>query len=316
MTALKGARAGLALPLSLLLVGFAPAQTPDKPSDRISVDVSLVVLHATVTDRTGRFVSGLRQKDFVIYDQGVAQPITLFRHEDVPVTVGLVVDHSGSMGPKIFDVMAAASTFARASNAADQMFVVNFNERVSFGLPAGVSFTADASQLDDAISRTRTTGKTALYDAVIAGLERIREGTLDKKVLIVISDGGDNASRLTRSQAFNAARESNVIVYTIGLFGPDDPDRNPRLLEALARSTGGEAFFPKSSGEVVGICSEIAKDIRSQYTLGYAPPAAPGGAWRKIRVEAGSPGRGRLSVRTRDGYFPASHKPGSGRAAP
>ena len=114
------------------------------------------------------------------------------------------------MGPKIFDVMAAASTFARASNAADQMFVVNFNERVSFGLPAGVSFTADASQLDDAISRTRTTGKTALYDAVIAGLERIREGTCDKKVLIVISDGGDNASRLTRSQAFNAARESNV----------------------------------------------------------------------------------------------------------
>jgi Ca-activated chloride channel homolog len=316
MTALKRVRAGLALPLSLLLVGFATAQTPDGSSDRISVDVNLVVLHATVTDRSGRFVSGLHQQDFVIYDDGVPQPITLFRHEDVPVTVGLVVDHSGSMGPKIFDVMAAATTFARASNPADQMFVVNFNERVSFGLPAGVPFTADASQLDDAISRTRTTGRTALYDAVAAGLDHIRKGARDKKVLIVISDGGDNASRLARSQALEAARNSNVIIYTIGLFNPDDPDRNPRLLEALARATGGEAFLPNSSSAVVGICSEIAKDIRSQYTLGYAPPDAAAGVWRKIRVTAKSPHRSRLSVRTRDGYYPAAHPPGSGRAKP
>ena len=316
MAARKRVRVGLALPLSLLLVGFARAQTPDEPSDRISVDVNLVVLHATVTDRSGQFVSGLRQKDFVIYDDGVPQPITLFRHEDVPVTVGIVVDHSGSMGPKIFDVMAAASTFARASNPADQMFVVNFNEKVSFGLPSGVAFTASPSQLDDAISRTRTTGKTALYDAVVAGLNHIREGARDKKVLIVISDGGDNASRLTRSQALDAARKSNVIIYTIGIFNPDDPDRNPRLLEALARATGGEAFLPKSSAAVVGICSEIAKDIRSQYTLGYAPPAASAGAWRKIRVVASAPHRGRLSVRTREGYYPAAHDRDSGRANP
>ncbi len=250
-------------------------------------------------------VSGLDKQDFKVYDEGVPQTIGFFSHDDVPVTVGLIVDHSGSMGPNIHDVVAAAETFARASNPADQMFVVNFNEHVSFGRPAGIPFTADPAELQRAIANAPTTGKTALYDAVIAGLQRIGKGTRDKKVLIVISDGGDNASRATLARAMKAAKESDAIIYTIGIFDEDDPDRNPRALEELARATGGEAFLPESSGDVVGICQRIAKDIRSQYTLGFAPAATPAGAgWRTLRVEAGAPHRGRLKVRTRAGYYP------------
>jgi Ca-activated chloride channel homolog len=285
----------------LLTAGLAPSFAAQ---DRISVDVNLVVLRATVTDRKGMPVSGLDKQDFTVYDEGVPQNISLFSHDDVPVTVGLIVDHSGSMGPKIRDVVAAAETFARASNPADQMFVLNFNEHVSFGRPGALPFTADPAELQRAIASAPTTGRTALYDAVMAGLQRLGKGTRDKKVLMVISDGGDNASHATLAQAMKAAKESDAIIYTIGIFDEDDPDRNPRALKELARATGGEAFLPESSGDLVGICQRIAKDIRSQYTLGFAPAAEPAGAnWRTLRVEATAPRRGRLKVRTRAGYY-------------
>jgi Ca-activated chloride channel family protein len=274
------------------------------------VDVNLVVLHATVTGRKNLSVSGLREEDFRVYDAGVLRPLRFFSHEDIPVTVGLVIDHSGSMGPKISDVTAAAETFARASNPADQMFVVNFNEHVSFALPGDLPFTASPSQVEQAIARTRTTGKTALYDAVVAGLRQIRKGTRDKKVLIVISDGGDNASHISLVRAMKDAKESDAIIYTIGLFNENDPDSNPGVLEALARATGGEAFLPANPAAAVGICNQIAKDIRSQYTLAFAPPDAAGTAWRTIRVVASAPHRGRLTVRTRTGYYPPRTGPG------
>ncbi len=307
----RGKRAGacIGLPLSLLLAGLpsvCAAQTGEEPQNRISVDVNLVVLHATVTGRRNLPVAGLREQDFRVFDTGILRPVRFFSHEDIPVTVGLVIDHSGSMGPKLPDVTAAAETFARASNPADQMFVVNFNEHVSFALPGGLRFTASPSEIERAIERTRTTGKTALYDAVAAGLNQIRKGTCDKKVLIVISDGGDNASHVTFAQAMKDAKESNTIIYTIGLFDENDPDSNPRVLEQLARATGGEVFLPQTPAAAVGICDQIAKDIRSQYTLAFEPPADAGSAWRTIRVVAGAPHRGRLTVRTRAGYYPRS----------
>jgi Ca-activated chloride channel family protein len=194
-----------------------------------------------------------------------------------------------------------------ASNSGDEMFVVNFNEKVSLGLPRGDRFTGSPAELKGAISRTQANGKTALYDAIAVSLSQLQEGDSDKKVLLVISDGGDNASSHSLSEVLRIAGQSDAIIYTIGLFDKDSTDRNPKALESLARATGGEAFFPKETASVVAICRQIAKDIRSQYTLGYSPtPASTESAYRTIRVVASAPHYANLSVRTRAGYIPAN----------
>ncbi len=272
---------------------------------RISVNVNLVVLPALVQDRRGHSVSDLNETNFEVYEDGLRQSINLFRHEDVPVTVGLVIDHSGSMKPKLPDVIEAARTIARSSNPEDQMFVVNFNENVTLGLPETISFTNRADDLENAIAGTRATGQTALYDAVIEGLERSRAGGPEKKVLIVISDGGDNASGHRLPEVLKKLAQSAAIVYTVGIFDEDDADRNPDVLQRLARPTGGEAFFPRQLNEVVAICGRIAREIRDQYTIGYfSSSAASPGAARTIRVVARAAGKGELSVRTRSSYIP------------
>lgn len=299
----------LAILFVLALAGSAepqspPGEGPDPESLRISVNVDLVVLQAAVRDRRGHPVSDLGQQDFQVYEDGVRQSIRLFRHEDVPVTVGLVIDHSASMGPKLPDVIEAARTFARSSNPEDQMFVVNFNERVTLGLPGGVSFTNRADALEGAIVSTQATGQTALYDAVVKGLEGSRAGGPEKKVLIVISDGGDNASALRLPEVLKRLAQSSAVVYAVGIFDEEDPDRNPDVLRRLARSTGGEAFFPRRTDEVVAICERIARDIRNQYTIGYlSTSSGPPGVMRAIRMVARAPGKGELSVRTRNGYM-------------
>ncbi len=292
----------------LALVATAAGQQDLSPANdqpaHISVDVDLVVLLATVTDRHGQLVTDLTENNFQVYEDGVLQQIRLFRHEDVPVAVGLVVDHSGSMQRKLAEVSAAARIFVHSSNPADQIFVVNFNEKVTFGLPSAIQFSHDATELESAILTAPAGGKTALYDAIAEALEQLKASTLDKKVLIVISDGGDNASTHTLNQVLNLADQSNAIIYTIGIYDEDDPDRNPRVLSRLARTTGGQAFFPGKVSAVVDICTRIARDIRNQYTIGYVPtnPIRNGG-YRAIRVVAHAPGRGRLFVRTRTGYI-------------
>jgi VWFA-related protein len=248
----------------------------------------------------------LREQDFTIYEDGIRQSVRLFRHEDIPVTVGLVVDHSGSMRPKLRDVVAAARTFVQASSPDDQMFVVNFNEKVTLGLPATLPLNNRPEVLADAIANAPTTGMTALYDAVFQARRQLQTGVRDKKVLIVISDGGDSASRHTLAEVLQMAGQSTVLVYTIGIFDDADADRNPGVLRRLAAATGGETFFPHDTREVVTICEGIARDIRSQYTLGYVSNAAARpGAWRTIRVAAGAAGYGKLSVRARSGYIVA-----------
>jgi VWFA-related protein len=305
----------IALSLSLLLmaplVGRGKAQAPQPY--QVSVNVDLVVLNATVRDRKGRIASDLRQQDFEILEDGVPQAIRLFRHEDIPVTVGLVIDHSGSMRPKLASVIAAARTFIQSSSPEDQMFVVNFNENVTLGLPAGIQFTNRPDELARAIADTPVTGKTALYDAVLKARGRLATGSRDKKVLIVISDGGDNASTHTLADVLQAGNKSNIQVYTIGIFDPGDPDRNPAVLKQLAYATGGEAFMPDDLSEVVAVCERIAADIRSQYTLGYlSSGVAQAGAYHAIKVFARGTGKGKLIVRTRSGYsgsggVPAPH---------
>ena len=291
--------------LTGLAAGARPqAEDPAEDSLRISVNVDLVVLQATVRDRGGHLVSDLRAQDFEVYEDRVRQSIRLFQHEDVPVTVGLVIDHSGSMGPKLPDVMEAARTFARSSNPEDRMFVINFNEKVTLGLPVGPRFTNRADELERAVASTPATGQTALYDAVVEGLERLRPGGPEKKVLIVISDGGDNASTLRMSEVLKRVAQSSAIVYAVGIYDEENPDRNPDVLVRLARSTGGEAFFPARTDEVVAICERIARDIRNQYTIGYlSNSTAPAGAMRTIRMVARAIGKGELSVRTRNGYM-------------
>ena len=305
--------------LFFTLCGFAapqiaaPGNGRDQDDLRFSVELDLVVLQATVRDRAGQSVSGLEQHNFELYQDGALQPIRLFRHEDTPVTIGLVVDHSGSMREKLGEVTTAARTFVRASNPEDQMFVVNFNEDVSLGLPGGTQFSNSADELGSAIWGAPAVGATALYDAIIEALRGLQKGERDKKALIVISDGGDNASHSSLDRVLKMAEESSAVIYTIGIFSEDDPDRNPKVLSRLAHETGGEAFFPSKPGETVEICKRIARDVRDQYTIGFSSMNGKPGAYHTIRVTARSKDHGKLSVRTRAGYIAGGElQPGKG----
>ena len=320
----RGVTKAIALPFLLLIVltGFAGQQAPpagedhDPGSFRISVDVALVVLHVTVSDRKGGFVSDLREQDFVIYEDGVPQHIRLFRNEDSPVTVGLVVDHSTTMRPRLAEVAAAAQTFVRSSNPEDQVFVVNFNEKVSLGLPSLLRFTNKTAILEYAITTAPAGGQTALYDAIAKALEELQAGSRDKKVLIVISDGGDNARARNLTQLMTLAGQSRAVIYTIGLYDESDPTRNLGMLRRLAQTTGGEAYFPEELSEVVAICARIARDIRHQYTVGYVPTNLSGdGAQHAIRVVAQRKGNDRLTVRTRTSYVAGGEPQLDGKGA-
>ena len=277
----------------------------------ISVDVNLVVLHVSVRDRKGEFVPDLRSQDFHVTENGRPQAIRLFRHEDMPVSVGLIVDNSTSMSHKRNDVIAAALTFVHSSNPRDEMFVVNFNERVSLGLPPVELFSTSAPELVTALNGVPALGRTALYDAIETGLEHLKKATRDKKVLIVVSDGGDNASRHQFAQVLQDAERSDVILYTIGLFDEQAADTNPGVLRKMARETGGEAFFPPETQQVVPICRRIAEDIRHQYTIGYSPSESiQDGGYRSIKVTVKRPEGGGLKVRTREGYVAAPARGG------
>jgi len=278
----------------------------------IRSSVSLVVLGATVRDGKGSPVAGLVKDDFEVLEDKVPQQIESFSHEDVPVTVGLVVDNSGSMRPKRTDVIDAALAFVSSSNPEDQLFVVNFNEHVSMGLPGNVQFTGNQRELQAALARNKADGMTALYDALAAALVQLKKGKWEKKVLIVISDGGDNASAHRLHQIREMVNQSSAILYTLGIFDEDDDDRNPRVLKQLAKISGGESFFPTSLQEMLPACEQIARDIREQYTISYAPAnRKPDGKYRTIELKARkSPGGGRLRVSTRPGYdAPASPTP-------
>ena len=299
-----------AFALLISLTSFpTPAQghssgQPNPDDYRISVDVGLVVLPVIVTDRKGKVVSGLGAESFHVFEDGRPQQIALFEPEDVPVTVGLAIDNSGSMRSKRPEVAAAAVEFAQSSNPQDQMFVVNFNQTVSMGLPKGVPFTSDVTQLLGAVSRNRAFGNTALYDGIAVALEHLKAGTANRKALIVISDGGDNASRQSFPEILKQAEASNAQIYTLGIYDEMYSGQNLGMLNRLAKVTGGKAYFPESVSQIPGICQEIARNLRHQYTIGYHPSNPnPGGSYHAIRVTATATGNGRLHVTTRAGYL-------------
>jgi Ca-activated chloride channel family protein len=296
------------LALALLSLPGGTSVVASQASDeafRISVSLELVVLHATVHNGKNRVAVDLPREAFTVVEDGVQQSLRLFRHEDTPVTVGLIVDHSGSMRPKLLDVASASRLFVEASRGDDEMFIVNFNETPRLGLPPAIPFTNRPDLLERAISGSPASGQTALYDATLEGLKRLERGKHEKKAIIVISDGADNASSHTMAQLLAAAQQSSALIYAIGIFAPDDPDSNPQVLRRLARITGGDAFFPEGPAAIKAACQTIAREIRGQYTLGYVSsnPPRPGAA-HSIRVRAQSP-PDKLTVRTRTGYISA-----------
>ena len=271
---------------------------------RIAVDVDLVVFNVTVTDGRGRHVSGLKAGDFYIYEGNRLQDIKLFDAEDVPATVGLVIDNSASMREKRAVVAKTALAFAEASNPEDEMFVVKFNERVYLGLPPSVQFTNDPVQIHSALLRTAPIGLTALYDALAVGLDHLKTSTRDRKALVLLSDGGDNASRRDLDDVLEFAQQSSATIYTIGIYDATDPDQNPRVMRRIAELSGGRAYFPDSLEDLEQVWRDIAGGIRSQYTIGYhSSNRNRDGTFRKVKITAGRNGDRGLRVTTRGGYI-------------
>jgi Ca-activated chloride channel homolog len=291
----------------LALVSSASGQkVPDSHSGdfKLSVDVDLVIFNVTVTDAKGRPVKGLSKDDFRLIESGQQQTIRFVRPENTPATVGLIIDNSGSMRRKREDVINAAVAFAESSNPQDEIFIVNFNERVFMGLPPATPFTSDLGQLRTALGNTRAQGKTALYDAVTAGLQHLEMGTHQRKALVVISDGGDNASGATESSVLALAEQSNATIYTIDIDDPDDKDQNPKALQDLAKLTAGESYRAKSLDELPAIWQKIAGGIRDQYTIGYmSKNQTHDGAFRNVKVLANGQDGKPLSVHARKGYI-------------
>jgi VWFA-related protein len=293
-------------PQSLFLVFFAASlvlsEDTQEPT-KVSVEVNQVVLYATVREEKGRFVGDLQKENFTVLEDGVPQEILSFSREDAPVAIGLLVDNSQSMMNKRNEVVAAAKAFVRASNPNDETFVLHFNEQLIYGLPPSIPFASDRDLLDLALERMRLDGRTRLYDAIHEGLEHLENSKLNKKALIVLSDGGDNMSVRKSEDVMRKADLPGALFYGIGIYDPMDGDANPRVLRKLAESAGGEAYFPSDLQEVQGLCEIIARDLRNQYAISYTPRKTSDKSYRRVQVKVKDPQRRKLIVRTRTGYY-------------
>ena len=284
------------------------AQEPDaKPN--FSSQSELVVLHVAVRDRKGGYVGGLGQDSFRILENRRPQEISFFNSQDAPVTVGLLIDASGSMAPNRDMVIAASMAFSKAMNPLDEFFVLGFNEDIHSPLPADKPFTNFEPALRIALVQAiKSRGQTAIYDAVHAGLRYVQKGGFERQVLIVLSDGGDNASSATRGQVIANAQASNAVIYTIALIDPMDTEADPGFLAQLSESTGGVAFKPKTAKEIEDILQRVARDIRNMYTIGYVPSELSGTSsrnesLRRVAVDVKLPTGQKLAVRTRRAYL-------------
>ena len=282
----------------------ASQSAPPKGVPRFAVETKLVVLHATVLDKYKHLVTDLRREHFRVFENNVQQEIKDFKREDIPISVGILVDNSGSMRDKRAGVTSAALTFVRTSNRHDEVFIVNFNDEAFLDK----DFTSDLEELKEGMEKIDSRGGTAYYDTIRMSLDHVTQrGRKSKKVLLVITDGEDNASRITPERLIRYVQQTDVVLYTVGLLGDDSPRAARRArkgMEAISEATGGAAFFPKEVSEVEGIAARIAHDIRNQYLLTYKPSnAAPDGSYRSVKVKASAPGKGKLFVRTRTGYY-------------
>jgi Ca-activated chloride channel family protein len=282
--------------------GGPRAQLPDAQAPVFSSRAELVVVHVTATDRRGAYVTALPREAFRISEDGAPQRMDFFSGEDSPITVGFLVDSSMREGRE--RVIAAATAFAEASNSQNEIFAIAFNEYVRPALPPSMPFTSDAGVFRLALAGAMgAQGRTAMYDAISNGLSYIGKGHHPRRVLVVVGDGGDNASTKTFDHVLKGAQASNAAIYTVGIIDPLERDANPGLLRRLADATGGASFFPHRVDDVGDVLQKIADDIRHSYTLGYVSAnSARDGKFRRIRVVVNDPDRRSLRVRARDGY--------------
>ena len=282
--------------------GLWAADTSGQQTPVIRVDTRLVVLPVTVVDKTGHLVVNLPESAFQVFENGVPQTIKVFKREDVPVSMGLVIDNSGSMRDKRAKVEAAALALVKDSNPQDEVFIVNFNDEAFLDKP----FTSDIKDMQEGLARIDSRGGTAMRDAIRMSIDYEKEkAKKDKKVLVVVTDGNDNSSLISLENLVKASQNSGVLIYTVGLLSEEErreAKRCKRALEELSSVTGGEAYFPKELSEVDRVAHQVARDIRNQYTLGYTPMnIALDGSYRQIKVTASGPNR--PVVRTRSGYY-------------
>ena len=283
-----------------------PAGASQEEQPTFRTDTRIVVLPTTVVDKNGHLVTDLTKEQFTVYENNVAQPITKFKREDVPVSLGLIIDNSGSMRDKRAKVEAAAVALVKASNPEDESFVVNFNDEAFLDLPHGKDFTSDIKELEEALTRIDARGGTAMRDAIRMSIDHVKEkGHKDKRVLVVVTDGNDNSSVITLENLVKASQQSGVLIYAVGLLSEEErreAKKAEHALNDLAVATGGEAYFPKDAGEVERITQKVAHDIRNQYTIQYTPTnAAMDGTYRQIRVVVNAPGK--PTPHTRSGYY-------------
>ncbi len=279
-------------------------QTPDSQGVFVfRKDVDEVMLHATVVDDKQHIITNLDRTAFTVFEDGKPQNIISFHHVDIPVAMGIVIDNSGSMREKRSKVNQAALNLVRSSNPRDEVFIVNFNDEQYLDQ----DFTHDLLKLKEALEKIDARGGTALYDAVVASADHLKQNArLEKKVIFLVTDGEDNASSETLEQAIKQLQlEGGPSVYAIGILGDEDhPKRAKKALQIIAERTGGIAFFPKTLDEVDSISRTIANDIRNQYAIGYKPLSPKkAGEFRQIRVEAKAKGHSKLVVRTKSGYY-------------
>jgi Ca-activated chloride channel homolog len=284
----------------------APTDTGKQGSGPIKLDVALVVLHTTVLDDRDKFVEGLTQDNFRVFEDKVEQKLSVFKREDIPVSMGLVIDNSGSMREKRPRVNEAALTLVQNSNPQDEAFVVNFND--DFYLDLDKDFSNSIPELKEALERIDARGSTALYDAIIGSLDHLKKGKKEKKVLLIVTDGEDNTSRNSLEKTIREIQKTETVIYTIGLLGAENKKSAKTAKKALlsiAQASGGLAFFPENVEDVHAICEQVAHDIRHQYTLGYYPSnVARDASFRSVHVDVIPPrGHGKLIARTRNGYY-------------
>jgi Ca-activated chloride channel family protein len=285
-------------------LGSAPVvpALAQEATPRFTADTRLVVLHATVVDKNGKLITNLPRAAFRVYEDGVEQQMKIFKREDVPVSMGMVVDNSGSMREKRKKVEDAAMALVKASNPQDEVFIVNFNDEAYLD----VDFTSNLKKLEDGVARIDSRGGTAMRDAIDLSMEHLKsKGKRDKKVIVVVTDGNDNASEISLEKMIQKAQQREVLIYTIGLLNEEEKreaKRAKRALDALTMATGGVSYYPKDVDDVGQFTLKVAHDIRNQYILAYSPSnQALDGSYRQIRVVVNSGNR--PSVRTRTGYY-------------
>jgi Ca-activated chloride channel family protein len=285
-----------------------PGAKPESQADPVfSTDTRLVVLHATVFDKTGKFVTNLPQNAFQVFEDGKLQPIKTFKREDIPVSMGIIVDNSGSMRDKRSKVEAAALALVQESNREDEVFIVNFNDEAYLD----TDFTSDIKQMQQGLTKIDSRGGTAMRDAIRMSIDHVKEkGKKDKRVLLVVTDGNDNASQVTLESTVRTAQDAETIIFAIGLLSDEErreASKAKRALMTLTEATGGQAFFPKDATEVEKIAHQVARDLRNQYTIAYSPTNnALDGTYRQIKVLATGPNK--PVVRTRSGYYAGKPK--------